>query len=104
MKFNFRMAMAILVLFVFLAVVHLFFYTQNIRLKYTLTDNKIKITELRSKNCAVGSQVSRGETLGSIEKIAKGSLGMVYPDKINYIVPGKTNSVIGSAEANPPKP
>ena len=93
MKFKFRRAVFILIIFVILAGIHLYIYTQNIGLKYKITDLKIKLSELRSRNRKLISQVAKKENLPYIEKIAKEKLDMIYPEKINYI--------LVSREANP---
>jgi cell division protein FtsL len=87
---NFRRAVLILVVILFLAGIHLYVYARNIILKYEITDLKIKLSELKSQNRQLGSQVARAEDLSQIEKIAQGKLGMVYPSKITYILPGET--------------
>ena len=84
---NFRKAVAILLLFLAFAAVHLYIYVQNIRLKYQITDAKIIFNELNSQNRLLGSQVSRDENLSVIEKLAKEKLGMVYPDDLHYVLP-----------------
>lgn len=87
MKFKFRQATLILIVFVLLAGIHLYINTQNIGLKYKVTDLKIKLSEIRSKNRLIGSQVAREESLSRIEKYAREKLKMTYPEKINYIFP-----------------
>jgi cell division protein FtsL len=86
MKFRFRRAVFTLIVFVILAGIHLYIYTQNIGLKYKITDLKIKLSELRSRNRKLISQVAKKENLPYIEKIAKEKLDMIYPEKINYIL------------------
>jgi len=93
MKFKFKRAVFILLIFVLLAGIHLFIYTQNIDLKYRITDLKIRLQEIRSENRRLASQVAKKENLPYIEKIAKEKLNMIYPEKINY--------VLISREANP---
>ena len=88
MKFKFRQAIFILMVFVALAGVHLYINTQNIALKYKVTDLKIRLSEIRSKNRLIGSQVAIKEDLSRIEKYAREKLRMTYPKKINYIFPG----------------
>lgn len=83
---NFRKAVAILVLFLALAGLHLFIYAKNIGLKYRVTDLKIKLAELNSLSRTLGSQLSQEEDLNYVEKIAKTKLGMIYPENITYIV------------------
>ncbi|MFC1511488.1 septum formation initiator family protein [Candidatus Margulisiibacteriota bacterium] len=98
MKFKFRRAVFILTVFVLLAAIHLFFNTQNIKHKYVVTDLKIKLGELRSKNRNLGSRVAGKENLAHIEKVAREKLRMIYPSKINYILPDQTDS---SKKASP---
>lgn len=43
------------------------------------------LEETRSKNRSLTSVVARQETLKRIDKIARDRLGMVVPEKINYI-------------------
>jgi cell division protein FtsB len=98
---NFRKAVAILVLFLALAGVHLYISAKNIGLKYRATDLKIKLAELSSLSRTLGSRMSQGEDLGYIEKTAKTKLGMIYPDNVTYIVTdakGRRSST-GTAES-----
>ena len=83
---NFRKAVAILVLFLVLAGIHLFISAKNIGEKYKITDLKIKLAELSSQSRTLGSQMSQEEDLSYIEKTAKTKLGMIYPENITYIV------------------
>ncbi|MFH1347247.1 MAG: hypothetical protein ABIH22_01005 [Candidatus Margulisiibacteriota bacterium] len=85
MKFNFRRAVFVVVVFVILAGIHLYINTQNISLKYKVTDLKIKLSKLRSENRLLGSQVARKENLPQIEEVAKEKLDMIYPEKMNYV-------------------
>lgn len=101
MRFKFRKAVLVLIIFVVLAGVHLFIYTQNIDLKYKTTDLKIKLKEIRSKNRELISQVAKKENLPYIEKIAREKLDMIYPEKINYIRAPRHGSGRVSKEANP---
>ncbi len=86
MRFKFRSAVFILVIFVILSVIHLFINTQNIGLKYKVTDLNTKLSELKNKNRALGIQIAQKENLALIEQYAKEKLKMIYPDKINYVV------------------
>lgn len=86
MNKTFRKAIFILVVMVVLAGIHLFIYTQNMTLKYKVTDLKIRFSELRSKNRQLGSQVAAKENLAYIEKFAREKLEMIYPKKMNYIL------------------
>jgi len=99
MKFKFRRALSILILFVIFAGLHLFVYTQNISLKYKITDGKIKLSEVVSQNRELGSELAAKENLASVEKIASGKLDMFYPENINYIL-GASNPASISAEAS----
>jgi cell division protein FtsB len=98
----FRKAVAILVLFVILAGIHLFISAQNIGLKYKITDLKIKLAELNSLSRTLGSRMSQGEDLGYIEKTAKGKLGMIYPENITYIVMSAKGRKSSSGTAESP--
>ena len=83
---NFLRAVATLFIFVVLAGIHLYVYTQNINLNYSVTDLKIKLGELRSRNRYLGSKVAEKEDLSAIEKAAREQLDMFYPEEINYIL------------------
>jgi len=98
---NFRAATAVLIVIIILSGIHLFIYAQNITLKYQLTDVKIRISELNSANRILGSQVARAENLSKVEAVARGKLGMAYPENINYIIGGKAAAGIGSEETSP---
>jgi len=101
-KNNFRKAVAILVLFLALAGVHLFIYAKNIGLKYRITDLKIKLAELNSLSRQLGSQMSQEEDLGRVEEYAKGKLGMVYPENVTYIVLSGSGRQSSTATAEAP--
>ena len=83
---NFRLGVFILISCLILAAAHLFVYTQNISLKYQLTDAKIALTDLNSQLRNLASSAARGEKLAPIEKIAREKLGMIYPEKVIYLV------------------
>lgn len=85
MRFKFRRAVFILVTFVTLSAIHLFINTQNINLKYKVTDLKMKLSEIKNKNRALGIQIAKKENLALIEKYAKERLKMIYPKNINYV-------------------
>lgn len=89
MKSGFRRAVFILILLVVLAGLHLFVYTQNMSLKYNMTDLKIKLGELRRENRLLGSQIAQKENLSGIEKTAREKLEMTYPEEITYILISK---------------
>ncbi|MGB9613405.1 MAG: septum formation initiator family protein [Candidatus Margulisiibacteriota bacterium] len=89
---NFRRALFVLLVFLILASIHLYLYAQNIKLKYQNTDLKIKLAEIDSQNRSLRVELARAENLAYIEKIAKEKLGMVYPEKINYIILSKEAS------------
>lgn len=101
MRFRFRRAVFILLIFVGLAGIHLYIYTQNINLKYRVTDLKIKLSALQNRNRQLGSQVSAKEDLGHIEKLARKKLEMIYPEKINYVAAPRPSSEKASTEARP---
>ncbi len=79
-------AFAILIVFVLLSVVHLAIYTSSIKTGYEIDELKSKLDKIRSENRYLNYLVAKGEALPRIEKLAKGKLNMVYPDKINYII------------------
>lgn len=85
MRNQFRRAVFILVVLVILSAIHLYIYTQNISLKYKLTEIKIELAEIVSQRRLLDSQVAKKENLAYVEKVAKKKLDMVYPQKINYI-------------------
>jgi cell division protein FtsB len=86
---KFKRAVFILTVFVVLAGVHLFITTQNIDLKYRVTDLKIKLSGIRDRNRELAVKAAGKENLPYIEKTAKEKLDMVYPKKINYVLPGQ---------------
>ena len=86
MNFNFRRAVLLLALFVALAGLHLYITTQNIGLKYRLTDQKVKYNKLKDHNRQLALQIARQEDLGKIEQAAREKLMMVYPEKVRYIL------------------
>ncbi|MDD5382325.1 MAG: septum formation initiator family protein [Candidatus Margulisbacteria bacterium] len=98
MIFKFRRAVLVLIVLVLLAVIHLFINTQNISLKYEVTDLKIRLSEIRSQRQQLGAQVAEKENLALIEKTAREKLGMTEPAEINYIMNGSAKS---SKETNP---
>lgn len=85
MKQEQRKILFVLFLILAMGLVHLYINTQNIALKYKITENKVGLNELRSQNRLLGSQVAGKEDLGQIEKIAQTSLNMAYPAKITYL-------------------
>ncbi len=101
MKFKFRRAVFILSIFVVLAGIHLYIYTQNIGLKYRVTDLKVKLSEIVSQNRSLTGRVAEKENLDYIEKYAREKLNMVYPEGITYIVPSRSSPEKGSGEATP---
>jgi cell division protein FtsB len=86
---KFKRAVLILITFVVLSGIHLWIYTQNIDIKYRVTDLKLKLNKLRAKNRLAGLEVAKKENLSYIEKTAKRKLGMVYPEQVNYVVASK---------------
>ena len=101
-KYRFRRAILILLIFVGLAALHLFINTQNISLKYKLTDLKLTLNELKTKNRLLAIDVARKENLNLIEKSAKEKLKMSYPDKISYLVVSKeAKAKADTAKMNP---
>jgi cell division protein FtsB len=100
---NFKNALFILVVLLLLSGVHLFIYIQNISLNYHVTDVKIKLSELKSQSRLRGAQVARAENLDYVERAAKEKLGMIYPEKVNYIIAGTRPhpTIAVTMEANP---
>lgn len=86
---NFRKWLSLIVFFLVFSAVHLSIFVQNISLTYRLTEGKIKLSELNSRNRLLGGSVAREENLVFIEKTAKEKLGMVYPENIKYIIGSK---------------
>jgi len=74
-----------------LAGIHLYINTQNIDVKYKVTDLKIKLAQVRSQNRNLGSVIAQKENLSYIEKVARTKLDMIYPEKINYILPNNSD-------------
>ena len=83
---KFRLAVFILVILVALAAAHLFVYTQNISLKFQISDIKIKLSQVRSQNRSLGAEMATLQNLNRIEKIAKEKLKMIYPEEMNYLL------------------
>jgi cell division protein FtsB len=83
---NFRRATFILVVFLTLAGAHLWVYVQNVGLKYEITDLKIKRAEANSQKRQLAALVAAQENLSSVEKLAREKLGMIYPEKIIYLI------------------
>ncbi|MFH1542612.1 MAG: septum formation initiator family protein [bacterium] len=83
---NFRKAVFILIVIVILSVIHLYINTQNITIKYQVAKLKTEHNQLISQNRQLASQAASKENLGYIEKTAKEKLGMIYPNKMTYIV------------------
>ncbi|MBU0501710.1 MAG: cell division protein FtsL [bacterium] len=91
-KYKFRRAILILIIFVILAGIHLAINTQNIDLKYNLTDLRAKSTKLQANNRSLAIEVARLEDLHSIEKLATEKFNMLYPSEINYLIKGSAVS------------
>ncbi len=102
---RFKTAVITLLIFVALSAIHLFIYTQNIDLKFQVRELKIRLAQIRSKNRQDGYIVAKKENLKGIEQIAMRKLGMVYPDKINYIVvsPNQKQSFVDKGAQITPK-
>lgn len=92
MRSKFRRAVLILAVIFTLAGIHLYINTQNIDLNYKVTDLKIKLNEIRSKNRNLGSRVAMKEDLSNIERIAREQLKMFYPKEVTYINPQRINN------------
>jgi len=83
---SFRKAVFILIVFLVLSGIHLYIYVQNVALKYQITDLKIKLSELASRERDLKVKIAEKENLAVIEKIAREKLGMIYPEKIIYLL------------------
>lgn len=83
---NFRKYLFVIIFFLILAGIHLFFFVKNVSLKYSITSLKLKFIEINSKTRMLGSLVAKEQNLTFIEKTAKEKLGMLYPEKMNYLV------------------
>jgi len=83
---SFRKAVFILIVFLVLSGIHLYIYVQNVALKYQITDLKIKLSELASRERDLKVKIAEKENLAVIEKIAQEKLGMIYPEKIIYLL------------------
>ncbi len=85
MRKNLREAFIILLLFVALAFIHLFIYTQNINMKYEIENAKRKYLNLHSENRNLRAVVEKKKSLSRIENIAINKLHMIRPKTINYV-------------------
>lgn len=90
---NFKLAVTILIVFLVLMITHLFIYTQNISLKYRITDLKVKLSGLNNANRMLAIQLAGKENLARVENIAREQLGMLYPEKIIYIAAGSKEGI-----------
>lgn len=86
---NFRTSVFIIMVFLALAGLHLLVNVQNVSLKYRLTDTKVKLTEINSRQRQLENQLAKEENLAAIENTARTKLGMVYPEKIIYLTASK---------------
>lgn len=82
-----------MVLIVSLAAIHLAIYTRNIDVKYDVEDLKRTLLKLQAEVRELSSKSSEKEDLKRIEAIARGKLGMIRPDDINYIVSPATQEI-----------
>ncbi|KAF0133424.1 MAG: hypothetical protein FD145_1287 [Candidatus Saganbacteria bacterium] len=71
-----------------LALVHLFIVTSSVGLKYNAASLKIKYGKLYAESRRLNYFVAKKENLSRIDSMAVSKLGMVYPEKIDYIVIG----------------
>ena len=85
-------AFLILIIFVVLSAVHLAIYTSSIKTGYDIDELKQKYEKIRSENRYLNYLVAREESLPRIEKLAKGKLNMVYPEKVIYIITSTSES------------
>ncbi len=75
----------VLVLVVTLSTVHLAIYTRSINLKYQVEDLKRELIVLKNDIRGLEASAAKKKDLGRIESIAVGRLGMIRPEKINYV-------------------
>jgi len=83
---------AILTVFVLLCAVHLSIYTSSIKTGYEIDELKQKFEKVRSENRYLNYLAAKEESLPRIEKLAKGKLNMVYPEKVNYMIVSTSES------------
>ena len=81
-------AKALIFLFVFISMtmIHLVLNSFIISSGYKTNDLAKRLNELRSKNRDLSAYVSGELSLDKIEKKARQSLDMVYPEKVEFIV------------------
>ena len=81
-------AKALIFLFVFISMtmIHLVLNSYIISSGYKTNDLAKKLNELRSKNRDLSAYVSGEFSLDKIEKKARQSLNMVYPEKVEFII------------------
>jgi len=83
---------AILMVFVLLCAVHLTISTSSMNTSYEIDELKQKFEKVRSENRYLNYLVAKEESLPRIEKLAKGKLNMVYPEKVNYMIVSTSES------------
>ena len=88
-------ARALIFFFVFISMtlIHLVLNSYIISSGYKTNDLTKQLNELRSRNRDLAAYVSGEFSLDRIEKKARQSLGMVYPEKVDFII------VSGEAES-----
>ena len=79
---------ALIFLFVFLSMnmIHLLLNSNIISSGYDTNSLGKKLNELKSRNRDLSAHISGEFSLGKIEKKARQSLNMVYPEKIEFII------------------
>jgi cell division protein FtsL len=79
-------AFAVLIIFVLLSVIHLAISTGSIKTSYEISELKQQLDAIKPKNRYLNYLVAKEEALPRIEKLAKGKLNMIYPEKMNYVI------------------
>ncbi|HTY13828.1 MAG TPA: hypothetical protein VMD02_06545 [Candidatus Omnitrophota bacterium] len=86
-RYSFLIAIVIL-----LALTHLFIFTGSVGLKYDSAKLKIEFDKDYQENRMLRYLESKGESLGHVEQVSASKLGMVYPEKVEYILDGSVEA------------
>lgn len=89
-----------------LVIVYINQYVRLSRSNYRLERLESQRSQLKNHNIHLELQISQLKSLDRVEEIAKRDLGMVRPDKINYIVldRGSTEDVVlAEVDDTPPE-
>ena len=81
-----RGIVAMIVLAVSLALLHLYIQSKNIDLKYEYARQKIKFQKIYNQNRYLSNLAAKRSSLKRIEEIARKKLGMEYPPEVKYII------------------